>query len=106
VAVEKLVAPKFTKITSRQDALQTTFSVFLDICYPPNLAAWDEKGVFQQPRLITTVRAGAIVQFDEVFPNVDCFGGTDDLDARADDSAERERVDFEVEESGRRRGSE
>jgi hypothetical protein len=52
VAVEKLVAPKFAKMKSRQDALQTTFSLFLDIFYPPNLAVWDEKGVFQQPRLI------------------------------------------------------
>jgi hypothetical protein len=57
VAVEKLVAPKFAKIKSRQDALQTTFSVFLDIFYPPNLAVWDEKGVFQQPRLLATVTA-------------------------------------------------
>jgi hypothetical protein len=34
VAVEKLVAPKFAKTRSRQDALQTTFSFFLDIFYP------------------------------------------------------------------------
>jgi hypothetical protein len=53
VAVEKLVAPKFAKIKSRQDALQTTFSLFLDIFYPPNLAVWDEKGVFQQPLAIS-----------------------------------------------------
>jgi hypothetical protein len=53
VAVEKLVAPKFAKIKSRQDALQTTFSVFLDIFYPPNLAVQDEKRVFQQPQAIT-----------------------------------------------------
>jgi hypothetical protein len=53
VAVEKLFAPKFAKIQSRQDALQTTFSVFPDIFYPPNLAVWDEKGVFQQPLPIT-----------------------------------------------------
>jgi len=55
VAVEKLVAPKFAKIKSRQDALQTTFSVFLDILYPPNLAVWDEKGVFQQPQAIALI---------------------------------------------------
>jgi hypothetical protein len=55
VAVEKLVAPKFAKIESRQDALQTTFSVFLDIFYALNLAVLDEKGVFQQPRLFTTI---------------------------------------------------
>jgi hypothetical protein len=53
VAVEKLVPAKFGKIKSRQDALQTTFSVFLDISYPPNLAVWDERGVFQQPQAIT-----------------------------------------------------
>jgi hypothetical protein len=53
VAVEKLVASKFAKIESRQDALQTTFSVFLDIFYALNLAVLDEKGVFQQPQAIT-----------------------------------------------------
>jgi hypothetical protein len=53
VAVEKLVAPKFAKIKSPQDELQTTFSVFLDIFYPQNLAVWDEKGVFQQPQAIS-----------------------------------------------------
>jgi hypothetical protein len=53
VAVEKLIAPKFAKIESRQNALQTTFSVFLDIFYPLNLAVLDEKGVFQQPQAIT-----------------------------------------------------
>jgi hypothetical protein len=55
VAVEKLVAAKFAKIKSRQDALQTTFSFFLDIFYLPNLAVWDEKGVFQQPLAITLI---------------------------------------------------
>jgi hypothetical protein len=35
VGVEKLFPAKFAKIKSRQDALQTTFSVFLDIFYPP-----------------------------------------------------------------------
>ncbi len=50
MAVEKLVASKFAKIGSRQDALQTTFSVFVDIFYPLNSAVLDEKGVFQQPR--------------------------------------------------------
>jgi hypothetical protein len=55
VAVEKLFPMKFAKITLHQDALQTTFSVFLDIFYPPNFCCFDENGVFQQPRLITTV---------------------------------------------------
>jgi len=35
VAVEKLLRAKFAKIKLRQDALQTTFSIFLDIFYPP-----------------------------------------------------------------------
>jgi hypothetical protein len=33
VAVEKLLPAKYAKIKSRQDALQTTLSVFLDIFY-------------------------------------------------------------------------
>ena len=53
MAVEKLVAPKFAKTKSRQDALQTMFSVFLGIFYPTNLAVWDEKRLFQQPQAIT-----------------------------------------------------
>jgi hypothetical protein len=60
VGVEKLVAPKFAKIESRQDALQTTFSVFLDIFYALNLAVLDEKGVFQQPQAITPVDPGSM----------------------------------------------
>jgi hypothetical protein len=66
VAVEKLVAPKFANIKARQDALQTTFSVFLAICYPPNLAVWDEKGVFQQPRLFATASVAAHVLGEEI----------------------------------------
>jgi hypothetical protein len=58
VAVEKLTPAKFAKIKSRQDARETTFSVFLDIFYPPNLAIWDEKGVFQQPQAITRFDLG------------------------------------------------
>jgi hypothetical protein len=38
VAVEKLLPAKFAKMKSRQDALQTTSSVFLDIFYPQILA--------------------------------------------------------------------
>jgi hypothetical protein len=34
VAVEKLLRAKCAKIKLRQDALQTTFSIFLDIFYP------------------------------------------------------------------------
>ena len=53
VAVEKLLSVKFAKIKSRQDALQTTFSVFLDIFYPPNFRCFEENGLFQQPQAIT-----------------------------------------------------
>jgi hypothetical protein len=49
-AVEKLLLPKFAKIKSRQDAPQTTFSVFLDIFYPPNSCCFEENGLFQYPR--------------------------------------------------------
>jgi hypothetical protein len=48
--VEKLLPTKFAKIKSRQEALQTTFSVFLAIYYPPNFGCFEENGVFQQPR--------------------------------------------------------
>jgi hypothetical protein len=54
VAVEKLLSVKFAKIKLRQDALQTIFSIFLDIFYPPNLRCGEENGLFQQPRLFTT----------------------------------------------------
>jgi hypothetical protein len=55
VAVEKLFPAKFAKTKLHQDALQTTFSVFLDIFYPPNLRCFDENGVFQQPQAITLI---------------------------------------------------
>jgi hypothetical protein len=32
-----------------------TFSVFLDIFYPPNFGCFDENGVFQQPQAITLI---------------------------------------------------
>jgi hypothetical protein len=54
VAVEKLLSVKFAKIKLRQDALQTIFSIFLDIFYPPNFRCFEENGLFQQPRLFTT----------------------------------------------------
>jgi hypothetical protein len=53
VGVEKLFPAKFAKTKLRQDALQTTFSVFLDIFYSPNFRCFDENGVFQQPQAIT-----------------------------------------------------
>jgi len=55
VAVEKLFPAKFTKIKSRQDALQTTFSVFLDIFYPPNFGCFEENGLFQHPQAISLI---------------------------------------------------
>jgi hypothetical protein len=55
VGVEKLLPAKFAKTKLRQDALQTTFSVFLDIFYPPIFRCFDENGVFQQPCLLSTV---------------------------------------------------
>jgi hypothetical protein len=49
VAVEKLLRAKCAKIKLRQDALQTTFSIFLDIFYPPNFRCFEENEVFQHP---------------------------------------------------------
>ena len=56
MAVEKLLSVKFAKIKLRQDALQTILSIFLDIFYPPNFRCFEENGLFQHPRLISTVR--------------------------------------------------
>jgi hypothetical protein len=53
VGVEKLFPAKFAKIKSRQETLQTTFSVFLDIFYPPNFGYFEENGLFQHPQAIT-----------------------------------------------------
>jgi hypothetical protein len=47
---------KLARIKLRQDALQTTFSVFLDIFYPPNFGYFEENGLFQHPRLITSIQ--------------------------------------------------
>src|SRR5450631_3361762 len=46
---------KWPKILCIRKALQTTLSVWVDIFYPPNFCDFEENGVFQQPRLITTV---------------------------------------------------
>jgi hypothetical protein len=46
VAVEKLASEKLAKIETRQDALQTTFSVRVDIFYPPNCGCFEGNGVF------------------------------------------------------------
>jgi hypothetical protein len=55
VAVEKLTHQKMTERTLRQDALQTAFSIPVDIFYPQNFSCFEYKGLFQQPRLLTTV---------------------------------------------------
>ena len=44
-AVEKLLPAKFAKIKSRQDALQTTFSVFLYILLSPISRGFEENGL-------------------------------------------------------------
>jgi hypothetical protein len=55
VAVEKLASEKSAKIKTRQEALQTIFFDDLDIFYPRISTCFGEKGVFQQPRLLSTV---------------------------------------------------
>jgi hypothetical protein len=61
VAVEKLLSAKFAKIKSRHDAQQTTFSVFLDIFYPPIFGCFEENGLFQHPQAITLKTPGCRV---------------------------------------------
>jgi hypothetical protein len=53
VAVEKLTHQKMVEKTLLKDALQTTFSVFLDIFYPPNFRCFEKNGLFQQPQAVT-----------------------------------------------------
>jgi len=55
VAVEKLTHRKIAEKTLQEEALQTTISVLADIFYLPNSSYFDKTGVFQQPRLLTTV---------------------------------------------------
>jgi hypothetical protein len=55
VGVEKLDLSKLAEQTLRQEALQTTFLVFLDIFYPPNFGCFEENGLFQHPRLLTPI---------------------------------------------------
>src|SRR5206468_13108101 len=66
VAVEKLLSVKFAKIKLRQDALQTIFSIFLDIFYPPNFRCFEENGLFQHPHLLTKVRGLMLNHNDEI----------------------------------------
>jgi hypothetical protein len=58
VAVEKLFPAKFAKTKSRQDALQTTFSVCLDFFDPPIFGYFDENGLFQHPLAMTLIDRG------------------------------------------------
>jgi hypothetical protein len=64
VAVEKLLPAKFAKIKLRQDALQTTFSVFLDIFYPRIFGYFGENGLFQHPQAITLTTDKRDLQLD------------------------------------------
>ena len=62
MAVEKLLSVKFAKIKLRQDALQTIFSIFLDIFYPPNFRCFEENGLFQHPQTLTlTIRLKSLM---------------------------------------------
>jgi hypothetical protein len=54
-AVEKPLPAKFAKIKLHQDAVQTTFSVFLDIFYPQNFGYFEENGLFQHPLPISLI---------------------------------------------------
>jgi hypothetical protein len=56
VAVEKLLPAKCAKIKSRQDALQTTFSVFLYILYPQFLAVSKKMDIFNSHRRFRSLR--------------------------------------------------
>ena len=55
VAVEKLASEKFAKLKTRLEAPQTIFSSRLGIFYLPISADFKQKGLFQQPRLFSTV---------------------------------------------------
>jgi hypothetical protein len=61
VAVEKLVSAKCSEKILRQEALQTTFSVFLDIFYHPNFGCFEKNGLFQHSRLITPIIAAVLL---------------------------------------------
>jgi hypothetical protein len=68
VAVEKLASEKSAKIKTRQEPLQTIFFDHLDIFYPRISTCFRKKGVFQQPRLLTTVilKLGAAISSELV----------------------------------------
>jgi hypothetical protein len=58
VAVEKLLPAKFAKIKLHQDALQTTFSVFLDIFYPQNFGYFDKREFFNSHSRLHSMTSG------------------------------------------------
>jgi hypothetical protein len=53
VGVEKVFFRKSAEIASRQDALQTTFSIPVDIFYPQICGCFSRKRLFQQPHLFS-----------------------------------------------------
>jgi hypothetical protein len=55
VAVEKLTLQKMTEKTLRQDALQTAFSIPVDIFYPQNFSCFENNGLFEQPQAIILI---------------------------------------------------
>jgi len=55
VGVEKLDLRKMVGKTLRQDALQTTISVLVDIFYPPDFGCFEKKGLFQHPQAISLI---------------------------------------------------
>jgi hypothetical protein len=55
VAVEKVTHQKMAEKTLRYDALQTTFSIRVDIFYPPNFGCFEKNGLFQQPLAIALI---------------------------------------------------
>ena len=48
---------------TRQDALQATFSVWVNIFYPPNFRCFEENGLFQQPRLFAPIIVNGVPDF-------------------------------------------
>ena len=63
MAVEKLDLSKLVEKTLRQEAVQTTFLVFLDIFYPPNFRCFAENGVLQQPQVVSVEKSQFTTRF-------------------------------------------
>jgi hypothetical protein len=49
-----LIRDFMNSILKSTSALQTTFSVVLDISYPTNFGYFEENGLLQHPRLVTS----------------------------------------------------